>query len=499
MGSKLRHSLSRFVVIAGFFCFLLNFPTVSAATTADLQQQLSALLQQVQNLQQQLQGTSQPQSSQQSLSLNFNLRRGLTDAKTNGEVSKLQQFLAQDKTIYPEGLVTGYFGPLTQKAMQRWQARNGIVSSGSPATTGYGVVGSKTRAKLQAVTFSSSTTPLTPTPLPPPSPSIIPIKLPIPTISSLQPTSGPIGTTVTITGSGFTPTGNKVKFGNLGNEYNPRYSFDSSDGKTLVFTVPSTNDYACRYTQPACFLAQVLTMPGTYAVSVINANGTSNEVSFTVNISPAVTSLSPTFGPIGTTVTIAGSGFTATGNKVKFGSLGSEDNPKYSLNSSDGKTLVFTVPSSNYLSCWYTNPVCSAAQYSTQPGIYGVSVINANGTSNEISFTVNISPAISSLSPTSGPIGTTVTITGSGFTPTGNKVKFGNSGSENNPSYSLNSPDGKTLVFTVPSTNYYACLYTQPVCYVVQVLISPGAYAVSVINGNGQSNEASFKVTASPV
>lgn len=101
-----------------------------------------------------------------------------------------------------------------------------------------------------------------------------------------------------------------------------------------------------------------------------------------------ITSLQPTSGPVGARVTITGSGFTPTGNKVKFGNLGSQDNPSYSLSSPDGKTLVFTVPSSNYLSCWYSTPACKAPAYSTPPGAYGVSVINANGASNEILFTV---------------------------------------------------------------------------------------------------------------
>ncbi len=102
----------------------------------------------------------------------------------------------------------------------------------------------------------------------------------------------------------------------------------------------------------------------------------------------AVISLRPTSGPVGASVTITGSGFTPTGNKVKFGDLGNENNPSYSLNSSDGKTVVFKVPASNYLACWYSTPACGAPAYSTQPGSYGVSVINANGTSNEILFTV---------------------------------------------------------------------------------------------------------------
>ncbi len=108
------------------------------------------------------------------------------------------------------------------------------------------------------------------------------------------------------------------------------------------------------------------------------------------------TSLSPTSGPAGTQVTITGSGFTPTGNKVKFGNLGSEDNPSYSLNSSDGTTLVFAVPLSNYASCWFlTRFKCYRPIKLTQPGIYPVSVINASGTSNAIDFTV-IGPPISS-------------------------------------------------------------------------------------------------------
>jgi peptidoglycan hydrolase-like protein with peptidoglycan-binding domain len=46
------------------------------------------------------------------------------------DVSDLQTFLAQDNTIYPQGLVTGYFGGLTQSAVSNFQARNGISTVG---------------------------------------------------------------------------------------------------------------------------------------------------------------------------------------------------------------------------------------------------------------------------------------------------------------------------------------------------------------------------------
>ncbi|MHB8710434.1 MAG: fibronectin type III domain-containing protein [Minisyncoccota bacterium] len=66
----------------------------------------------------------------------------------SGEVTTLQQKLTQLGlfTIAP----TGFYGLLTQKAVQLFQTKYGIVSSGSPLTTGYGSVGPKTRAKLNA-------------------------------------------------------------------------------------------------------------------------------------------------------------------------------------------------------------------------------------------------------------------------------------------------------------------------------------------------------------
>ena len=73
------------------------------------------------------------------------------------EVSILQQMLAQDKSVYPEGEVTGYFGTLTQAAVERFQTKYGIVTGGSPATTGYGQVGPATRTQLNAL-YAGTTT-----------------------------------------------------------------------------------------------------------------------------------------------------------------------------------------------------------------------------------------------------------------------------------------------------------------------------------------------------
>ena len=74
----------------------------------------------------------------------------LAKGSRHKEVTALQQFLAQGKTLYPEGSVTGYFGPATDAALKRFQVRYGIAS---PSDEGYGLVGPKTRAKLNSLEY----------------------------------------------------------------------------------------------------------------------------------------------------------------------------------------------------------------------------------------------------------------------------------------------------------------------------------------------------------
>ncbi|MDO8717034.1 MAG: peptidoglycan-binding domain-containing protein [Dehalococcoidales bacterium] len=97
------------------------------------------------------------------INLTENLYPDVTDALSDGQVSKLQQFLALDASVYPEGKVTGYFGPATLAAVQRWQRSHSIVSSGDPDTTGYGFVGPKTRTAIACSSPPTPTTPITQT------------------------------------------------------------------------------------------------------------------------------------------------------------------------------------------------------------------------------------------------------------------------------------------------------------------------------------------------
>ena len=78
----------------------------------------------------------------------------LSKGTTNNDVTRLQQLLASDKLIYPEGLVTGYFGPATERAVKRFQAKYGIDQVGR--------VGPATRAKLGVVFGATGTIPAIP-------------------------------------------------------------------------------------------------------------------------------------------------------------------------------------------------------------------------------------------------------------------------------------------------------------------------------------------------
>lgn len=77
------------------------------------------------------------------------------DSGTN--VTELQTFLKSDSTVYPEGLVTGYYGSLTVAAVERFQCKYSIVCSGDAASTGYGRVGPTTLAKVQLLQGSGTT------------------------------------------------------------------------------------------------------------------------------------------------------------------------------------------------------------------------------------------------------------------------------------------------------------------------------------------------------
>jgi peptidoglycan hydrolase-like protein with peptidoglycan-binding domain len=73
------------------------------------------------------------------------LRSQLREGAQGVEVTTLQEWLSELQDVYPEGLVTGYFGPLTKRAVMKFQEKYGLEQVGE--------VGPQTRGQLHALFF----------------------------------------------------------------------------------------------------------------------------------------------------------------------------------------------------------------------------------------------------------------------------------------------------------------------------------------------------------
>ncbi|WP_187299424.1 IPT/TIG domain-containing protein [Nitrospira moscoviensis] len=166
-------------------------------------------------------------------------------------------------------------------------------------------------------------------------------------VFQFTPSGGPVGTTVTIYGTGFsaTPASNTVKF----------------NGTTATVLTASTTVLTATVPNGATTGPISVTVAGTTATSVS---------SFTTGsgAAPTITSFSPTVGAFGTTVTLTGTNYdaTPTKNKVTF-------NPAYG-----------TVTTASATSLGVTVPV------GAQSGPIGVATVNGNATSSQDFF---VSPA----------------------------------------------------------------------------------------------------------
>ena len=211
-----------------------------------------------------------------------------------------------------------------------------------------------------------------------------------PTVTSISPTYGPAGggTTVTITGTGFSTTAEATTV---------------DFGTTAATGVSCSTTTSCTATSPAG--------SGTVDVTVTvggHTSATSSADEFTYDTTPTVTQVSPKGGKAsgGTVVTVTGTGFlSATG--VKFGATAGTG-----MTVSSDTSLTIDSPSGTVTG----TPV-------------DIEVTNTTGTSSAVTadhFTYDTTPTVTMVSPSSGRAsgGTVVTVTGTGFgSATG--VKFG--------------------------------------------------------------------------
>ncbi|MFY9493257.1 MAG: peptidoglycan-binding domain-containing protein [Minisyncoccia bacterium] len=130
--------------------------SVQARTANQIQSQIQAIQQQIQSITSGSAAQVAPVVSG-SVSIDSELNPGAR----NDEVMDLQKLLAQDPTIYPEGTVSGFYGPKTTAAVKKFQAKYGL-----PAV---GRVGPATLQKINEILGSSSVS----APIAPPTPSYV--------------------------------------------------------------------------------------------------------------------------------------------------------------------------------------------------------------------------------------------------------------------------------------------------------------------------------------
>lgn len=104
---------------------------------SQLQAQIQALKAQIDLLHQ---AQNQVASSTSSVTGTLQLIRSLKEGMSGDDVKALQAALSADPDIYPEGLISGYFGRLTSNAVKRFQKKLGIEQ--------LGLVGPKTLKEL---------------------------------------------------------------------------------------------------------------------------------------------------------------------------------------------------------------------------------------------------------------------------------------------------------------------------------------------------------------
>ena len=188
-----------------------------------------------------------------------------------------------------------------------------------------------------------------------------------PTITSVSPTNGPVGTSVVLTGTNLNGA-TKVTLNGTAT------SFAVSSAARITATVPTGAS------------------TGKFSVTTTGGTATSG-TTFTVTSAsaPTISSFTPSSGQAGTSVAITGTNLSGA-TSVAF----------------NGKTTSFTVNSATQV----TASVPSGAT----TGKISVTTPNGSATSTG-SFTItSAGPTIGDFNPTSGQVGTSVTISGTNFT-----------------------------------------------------------------------------------
>ncbi len=262
------------------------------------------------------------------------------------------------------------------------------------------------------------------------------------TAITLSPTSGAAGTVVTVSGTNFAASATiTIKFDNAIITTSPSVVSASSTGSfSATITIPST------------------ATAGNHTISATD-NTKTQSATFTI-LATAIT-LSPTSGNAGSTVTVKGVGFTPSASiTIKFDTSPLATTPtSLAANSSGGFSASATISSAATV------------------GSHTISASDITGKTATATFTVSVLGIIT-LSPTSGSIGASVTVTGSNFNPNSAiTIKFDTSPLATTPAAIATTATGTfTATITIPLT------------------ASNGAHTITTTDASGATGSATFRV-----
>ena len=226
------------------------------------------------------------------------------------------------------------------------------------------------------------------------------IPLPPPIITSIVPSAGAPGESVVITGQYFDPIPSNVPV---------TVAFNG-----VAATVTNANSTQLTVVIPPLAKTGTLT---------VNVSGQATPSSSPFTVAPAIGTITPSSGPPGATVVIAGMNFSSTpsDNVVKFNGVTAN------VSAATITQLTVTVPAT---------------------ALTGTITVTTNAMTATSANAFTIGPTITSFAPPNGPPGTQVVITGLNFSPTpaNNAIKF------NTTNATVNASTATTITALVPAS-----------------------------------------------
>jgi len=118
-----KHTIITTVLVLTVLLTGVGYTNAQTTESSTMKSQIELLLKRIAELQAQLKAMQGE--------VNDLIKAGLSEGMTDSEIKEIQELLATDPEIYPSGLATGYFGPMTREAIKRFQAKFGLEVTGT--------------------------------------------------------------------------------------------------------------------------------------------------------------------------------------------------------------------------------------------------------------------------------------------------------------------------------------------------------------------------------